>query len=169
MGTDIFLKWDGMTEQESNAQLAASKSFRLNAGRLGYLRASTGMKRENAFLRLIFPLEYWYNSTGEPVPFNFLLGQSALSRGARAYLQSARDGTSPNFKDYTLVAVSTNEEIKMTTNQSVEGVGLQKVVAGDEDLVLEAAKEWLEEVAEFFNIGMEKQDAGLHPKILVSW
>ena len=156
MGTEIFLKWDGMTEAETGSQLAASRKFGLNAGRLGYLRTATGMNRESALLHLVFPLEYWYNARGEPMPFNFQLGQSALNRGARVYLQSVREGTVPHSREYTLVAAST------TTNRVVEGPVATEVE-------YEAAKEWLEEVADFFSLGARKQEGGLNPGVLINW
>ena len=157
MVTDIFLRWDGMTEEETNSQVAASKVFKLDAGRLGYIRTVSGMKRESAFLRLIFPLEYWYNASGEPMPYNFQLGQAALNRGARTYLQSVREGTVPDFRDYPLVAATDRASAQVTET------------AGADDLELRGAKEWLEEVAEFFALGMKKQAAGLRPSILISW
>ena len=55
MGTDIFLRWDRMTEAERLEQLTASREFRLDSGGIGYLRAAIGMKRENALLRALFP------------------------------------------------------------------------------------------------------------------
>ena len=161
MGTEIFLKWDGMTEAETGSQVAASRRFGVSAGRLGYLRAAAGMKREGALLHLVFPLEYWYNATAEPMPFNFQLGQSALNRGAKVFLQSVRDHAVPDFKDRALVAV-----VGDATVNSGEGPSRTAETEGSE---YETAKEWLEEVAEFFSLGAEKQDKGLNPGVLISW
>lgn len=164
MGTEILLKWDGMTEEEVKLQVAAAREFRLNAGRLGYLRAAVGMKRENALLRLVFPLEYWYNPTGEPMPFNFQLAATVLHRGARVYIQSVREGKIPDFKDYALSVA-----MEDATNRAVEEAGFQKVSSSTGDLEYEAAREWVEELAEFFELGKKKQDDGLNPGILISW
>jgi len=158
MGTDVFLRWDGMAKEETDSQITASRVFKQDAGRRGYIRAAAGMKREVVLFRLLFPLEYWYNASGEPMPYNFQLGQAALNRGARAYLQSVREGTVPDFRDYPLPADS--DTARAAEAQSGTGI---------EDLELQGAKEWLEEVAEFFALGTKKQATGLSPSILIVW
>jgi hypothetical protein len=90
MGTDIFLKWDRMSEDERVAQMSASRAFMMDAGRYGYLRAAIGMKRENALLRSIFPEDYWYNRTGKPLRFDFRAALPVLDSAAKIYIRSVR-------------------------------------------------------------------------------
>jgi hypothetical protein len=163
MGTDIFLSWHGMTESEKDEQLRASRSFRLDAGGIGYLRAAIGMKRENAFLRAVLPKNYWFNRTRDPIPFDFRKRLSSLASNAKVYLRSAADGTEPEFEDYAEVAM-----MDRVSNAMAERAGFQKVMSTD-DLMFEEAKLWLTEVDRFFRLGVEKQDGGMNPKIFISW
>jgi hypothetical protein len=163
MGTDIFLKWDGMTEQERAQQLAASKVFALDAGRIGYLRAAIGMKRESALLRSVFPSNYWYNMTDKALPFDFRARLSVLNAGAKAYIRSVKQGIEPDLEDYALVPA-----MDRAPNDMAERAGFQRA-GGTEDLESDAAKERLLEVAEFFQLGVRKQEAGLNPAVFISW
>ncbi|MBA7692634.1 hypothetical protein ES703_101201 [subsurface metagenome] len=46
MGTDIYLDWKGKTKKDQEKQYTG---WSIKAGDVGYLRASIGMTRENAF------------------------------------------------------------------------------------------------------------------------
>ena len=163
MGTDIFLKWDRMSQDERVAQTSASRSFMMDAGKYGYLRAAIGMKRENALLRSIFPADYWYNKTGNAIRFDFRAGLPVLDSAAKIYIRSVEEGTVPGFKDYALVAM-----MDRVSNERAAKAGFQKVSA-TEDLGFGEAKLWLQELAEFFQLGTKKQDAGLNPGIYIGW
>lgn len=52
MGTDIYLVWKNQTKKDKEGQ---GTGFSIDAGEVGYLRASIGMTTENYFLRLLFP------------------------------------------------------------------------------------------------------------------
>jgi hypothetical protein len=56
MGTDIYMYYKNMTKEKKEAQTGSM----LYSGNVGYLRASIGMREENALLRNIFPDEYWH-------------------------------------------------------------------------------------------------------------
>ena len=56
MGTNVYLSWNGMTDEEKNRQCTG---FSSDIGHLGYLRASIWMDSENSALRTLFPPEFW--------------------------------------------------------------------------------------------------------------
>jgi hypothetical protein len=57
MGTDIYMQWKGKTEEDTEKQFVG---FSINESSKGYLRASIHMQRENAFLRMLFNVnKYW--------------------------------------------------------------------------------------------------------------
>jgi hypothetical protein len=163
MGTDIFLKWDGMAREEEAAQLAASRVFRLDAGHLGYLRAAIGMRRENSLLRFVFPAKYWYNATQESMSFDFRTGLLVLNEGAKIYLRSVQQGTEPDFQSYALV--SAMDEV---TDELAKKSGFQRI-ASTKNLELDEAVEWLRGVAEFFGLGVKKMDDCRNPRIYIAW
>jgi len=163
MGTDIFLIWDDITEVEKAVQSAASSECRLNAGHTGYLRAAIGMKRENALLRSIFPARYWYNTGNQALPYDFKTGLLALNGFAKIYLQSVELGTEPNLEGYALVAATDR-----MTKEMLEKKGCREV-ASTNDLTLNEAMEWLQELAEFFGLGAKKQIEDKNPRILIAW
>jgi hypothetical protein len=163
MGTDIFLKWDGMAQEDEAAQLAASRVFRLDAGRLGYLRAAIGMRRENSLLRFVFPAKYWYNTTQESTPFDFKTGLLTLNEGAKIYLRSVRQSTEPDFQAYALVSA-----MDKVTDELAKRSGFQRITS-TKDLELNDAVEWLRGVAEFFGLGVKKMEDGKNPRIYIAW
>ena len=163
MGTDIFLKWDGISREEEAAQLAASRVFRLDAGHLGYLRAAIGMRRENSLLRFVFPAKYWYNATQDSMPFDFKAGLLTLNEGAKIYLRSVTQGTEPDFQAYSLVAA-----MDKVTDELARRSGFE-TIASKKDLELDDAVEWLRGVAEFFGLGVKMMDNGRNPRIYISW
>ena len=83
MGTDIYLEWDGMTDEEKEAQITG---FSIRAGDKGYLRASIGMVLENSILREIFPREYWESS--EPLEYNFQKRSKELPYLLKIYISA---------------------------------------------------------------------------------
>jgi hypothetical protein len=163
MGTDIFLKWDGMAQAEEAGQLAASRVFRLDAGHLGYLRAAIGMRRENSLLRFVFPARYWYNTTQDSMPFDFKTGLLTLNEGAEIYLKSVKQGTEPDFQAYAMVAA-----MDKVTDELAKKSGFQ-TIASSKDLELDAAVEWLRGVAEFYGLGVKKMEDGKNPRIYIGW
>jgi hypothetical protein len=72
MGTDVYLDWKGKSKEDKEKQCTG---FSIDAGEVGYLRASIGMTTENAFLRGLFPnkrnillhgwWENWFQALGE--------------------------------------------------------------------------------------------------------
>ena len=68
MGADIYLDWNEKTAEDKEKQ---NTGFRIDAGDVGYLRASMGMVRENSFLRALFPEKYWNNNMGKAIRCKF--------------------------------------------------------------------------------------------------
>ena len=164
MGTDVYLSWDGMTEEEEKARYTG---FRIDMGRVGYLRASIWATRENAVLRLLFP-EAWESEEGTPYDFKNPENIKKLHILARAYLLSYLTG-----KDY--LSEFEEEKIKEMRGVMEEFVNaLKKLnceveIERPEENDLERAVMWLNSLFAFYRLGIEKQEEGKNPKIYISW
>ena len=87
MGTDVYLEWSGMSEKDKKKQLTG---FCINAGNVGYLRASIGMRSENSVLRKVFSEEFW---KGKSLRFEFNEeGYRSLEKLGFIYLLSTITG-----------------------------------------------------------------------------
>jgi len=124
MGTDIYLRWDKQSQADKKKQYTG---FSINSGDVGYLRASIGMTRENAILRIVFPDEYW---EGKKSSFNF---------------------TENGFKElqmigiYYLLSLITQKELKLPTkhkssNDYFKDV-MNKIAETDKNTELEIASQ----------------------------
>lgn len=164
MGTDIYLSWNGMTEEEKEEQMAG---FSINAGRFGYLRASIGMTNENAILREVFP-DHWRLSEDEYVdgrPFDFMNEENMikLEKWARFYLLLAIAGKEIHHEEMGHAEAFGN----MITGLMVK-LGADKVIESkNNDLRL--AVMWLNSLYDFYGLGYQKQKEGKNPKIIISW
>ena len=82
-----------MTPKEKQARLTG---FSINAGNVGYLRASIGMVNENTVLRILMP-DHWECSQEEAdnggKPYNFEGNCTLLERLARQYLIATMVGS----------------------------------------------------------------------------
>ena len=144
MGTDVYLEWDGMTEEEKKAQYTG---FSIDAGRVGYLRASIGMVRENQVLHELFPEEYWKSE--KPLEYDSVLFGIPLKEMTDMQIKQMQLGE---------IVMELFKGLGVTVKAHEEG----------EDAILWAVK-WLNSVFDFFRLGMEKQKEGKKPKVYISW
>jgi len=154
MGTDIYLSWDGMTEEEKKAQVTG---WRIDAGKVGYLRASIGMVRENEALSLIFPDRYWEGNT---LAYDFKANLNNIFRILLSYAQN---------KTFLVDAEHLEDQKKMAdTVFSALKAGFKdaKIGMGSSD---KPSKKWAKSVMEFATLGLEKQERGKNPKVSISW
>lgn len=77
MGVDIYLEWDNQTQEEHDAQITG---FSIDAGAVGYLRASYGMGEELKILHEIFP--DWDN---KPTDFDWVFALDKAKKLIRMY------------------------------------------------------------------------------------
>ena len=155
MGTDVYLIWDGMTEEEKDAQ---SARFSIAAGRVGYLWASMFMLRENQILCELFPSEYWISS--EPLPYDFEANyEKVLSLGAKYILTILYELSWPSENNKSMKAVKTRERPLNDSSMSFINTRVAK------KLDFRRAISWLNSLFDFFDLGLRKQREGLNPKV----
>ena len=157
MGTDIYLSWDKQTEEEKKAQITG---YNIEAGSKGYLRASIGMVKGNHLLRLIFPDEFWKKY--EELPYDFQANFNKMLNLGFQYLLSVVFG----------IDIQVSEEQKKQTemvDRFLEIIkGYSKVICHRES-DFPFAVCWLNSLIEFFELGIEKQEENLNPKVRISW
>jgi len=159
MGTDVYLGWDDMTEDEKKARYTG---FSINAGNVGYLRASIGMYLENTVLRMVFPPEYW-RGDGAPYDFNEI-GFEELSIIGSRYLANVMFGI-PLEEDEDVMEQTRRGEMIMKmlsgTGASIEG--------GTAKPSLRGAVMWLNALFDFYVLGIKKAKEGKNPTVYISW
>ena len=159
MGTDIYLKWDGQTEEERKRQITG---WSIDAGGAGYLRASIGMRLENRFLRFVFPEEMW---DGEERRFEFTEGKyERLQKGAYIYLVCVMTGKDEIEKMLPMNATEKMGQVLMKVFGKTGG----KIVVPRNDS-LRSAVMWLESLYKFFELGMKLEEDGKRPRVRISW
>ncbi len=163
MGTDIYLEWEGKTEQQKQQQ--AEDAFSIEAGSNGYLRASIHMHNENALLRKLFSVEYWEGESMEPYDFSANYSR-ALVLGA-VYLAAETSGQNfPSEKPQTVEDRNIDEIIKVLETK----LDIQ-ISEEDEDPLtrFRDAITWLNSLFAFFELGMNLQKEGKRPFPYISW
>ncbi len=159
MGTDIYLteKWEQLPVREKE-----DLRFSIEAGQLGYLRASVGMVKENTLLRELFPRRIWENKKGEP--FDFIENQDNLELYARLYLMSVilnKELDKSLIKEQLKLADATIENLKKEyPHAEMEGLegGLHEPLM------------WLNSLFYFFSEGVKLQkEKGENPSIIIDW
>jgi hypothetical protein len=151
MGTDIYLRWDGMTEEDKKNQYTG---YKITAGNVGYLRAFIGMIDENKVLRLIFPDEFW-SGDGE-LPYDFV-----------QYIDDVR----MILKDY-LIGIPLDDvgrgaaqrELGENITEFFNNLG----VAVDSHVDVNRI-DWAISVYAFIKLGVKLQQDGKNPKVDISW
>lgn len=157
MGTDIYLSWDGMSEEDKKMQLGG---FAVNAGSVGYLRASIGMVRENRFLRMVFPESFW---KGDADVFDFIKeGTEVLPDAVGQYVGGIELPETESSKKQ----VELGEMVMRKLQEASK--------SGDVDIVASSLSEkerlkFARSVVSFFVLGAEKQEKGLNPRVVISW
>lgn len=153
MGTDIYLNWDSITEDEQKAQYTGF----VPKGEVGYLRASIGMTKENGLLRQIFPDKYWESNTEYGLAYNFIESWEQNMKYIEEYVR----GETPDYENpmtkvllKTLSGIGNADKIEMPTSD-------------DEDMQERAM--YAETVIAFLRLGKDRQEKGLNPTVIISW
>ena len=69
MGLDIYLNWDGKTEEEQQAQLTG---FDTTKGNVGYLRAAYWNSESLKIFRALWPYESGFDYDEDGAPYDFI-------------------------------------------------------------------------------------------------
>lgn len=162
MGSDIYLRWDNQAEEEKTKQLA--NHYYINAGHLGYLRASLGMISETSFLRVLFSTEYWEPTQGKGLRFEFTEEKlKGLQKAGILYLISAYTGKE--------IECSETEKQKKTGNtifNALKKAGIPENQIGvSRNCGFRTAIIWLESVFAFFELGLDLEKKGLNPRVAI--
>jgi hypothetical protein len=152
MGVDVYLSWDGMTQEERSSR---NKWLSLNNGNAGYLRAPWWMKRE---VRLLFTVFQGCNidESPEPVPYDFEAKLPQLESAAEEYKKSVeQDERSGGGKEKVRAMLDGLPQVAGFVDYPFDG------------LVLDDAEDWLKNVVDFFALGRQKQKEGKNPGVHV--
>ncbi len=145
MGTDVYLYWDGMSEELKKIQVCPS----IDAGRVGKLRASIMMEKENQILRKIFP-NHW--DLGEQEPKRYKFSQENYKK-----LQDSLPDSIQQIRlyyTYTIVF-----QIDISSHEKLYKHGKPEI---------ERAVIFYNSLIDFFELGMEKEREGKKPKVYIS-
>ena len=169
MGTDVYLEWEGKNEEDENKQ--AEGCLAIDAGDVGYLRASIHMENENALLRMMFPAKYWNEHSRDE--YDFRANSEMLEMLGLRYLVSAVLGKAVEVPEEQNEAWIAGRKMAERLSQMLKGVeeasgGDVSVFMGETDGLRDAV-EWLNSVFEFFELGIEQQEKGLKPYPYISW
>jgi len=154
MGVDVYLTWDGQTEEEREAQFTG---FSIAHGHVGYLRASIGMVLENEVLRTLFPEEYW--ELKEPLEYDFKKNWENLPFVLKKYFE----------------AVLTGELTEEQKEQMEFGIAVAEAFKGEGEVSMSRSGDilravvWANSLIRFFRLGMRKQEEGKRPRVRISW
>jgi len=159
MGTDVYLEWNGKTEKDKEKQCTG---WSIDAGDAGYLRASIGMTTENAFLRALFPDEYW--EAKGPLRYEFTEeGYKKLHMAGLVYLINSITG-----KEIKHSKMEAYHELGNRITKMLGGLGFDEVQKAN-SCNFRYAVMWLNSVFNFYELGMAKEKEGLEPKVYISW
>jgi hypothetical protein len=149
MGTDIYLSYDGQDMSDKYCQE-------------GYIRASIGMINENYVLRQIFPPECW-ESEENNFKYTFDLVPKVMRVGEQ-YLDAVHEGY--QLGNAGEAGVEHGNNIANLLKQILPE-GTSMVMGGINDIF--EAKRWLKTLSMHIAIGISKEQAGLNPKVVISW
>ena len=163
MGTDIYIQWKGKTEEDTEKQFVG---FSINAGSKGYLRASIHMQRENAFFRMLFNVDqYW--DRHDTAAYDFKSNYETLNKLGFRYLASV-------YMGYDFETTET-EHLEKQMNQKNKIMNALKKISSPENIITKSIDDfrfavmWLESLFQFFELGIELQEKGLEPYPYISW
>jgi hypothetical protein len=170
MGTDVYLEWTGKTEEEKQAQFTG---WSIEAGHVGYLRASIGMANENGFLRMLFPSKYWKERSCDE--YDFKANYEMLNSMGLEYLICAASGKQfetaeeqdKELKKQEQAALAIHGAITQLADRFGASEKFKLYIGAVRDF--RCAVEWLNSIFSFFELGMEKQEKGLKPYPYISW
>lgn len=161
------MEWDKKTKEDDTKQ---STGFSIDAGDVGYLRASIGMQRENAVLRMLFAPKYWEEESKDEYDFKDsyeMLGQIGLK-----YLLAVLTGKEVEVLDTQKENMEQQKALGvMASNMFREAFGNDKRVKVCESTIddFKDAVMWLNSLFAFFDLGIQKQEQGLKPYPNISW
>lgn len=168
MGTDIYMRWNGMTKEDHVLQC---RGFDIGSGACGYLRASIGMANENYVLRTLFGDDYW--KSGKTQAYDFANAFSRMMELALSYLIACLTGSSleENSEDASTEKSSGTlvVEALKKAGWSEGGIVFPGSPGSDPLIDLRYGIMWFESLIEFFELGMAKQKEGLTPYPMISW
>ena len=171
MGTDVYLEWNGKTEEEHEKQLEGCMT--INAGDVGYLRASIGMANENGFLRMLFPSKYWQERSCDE--YDFKANYDMLNSMGLKYLICAASGKQFETGEEQDKALKKQEKAALAIHGAITQLADRFGASEKFKLYIGAVRdfrsavEWLNSVFGFFELGIEKQEKGLKPYPYISW
>lgn len=151
MGTDVYLSYDGQ-----------DMSDKANYWKEGNIRASIGMINENYVLRQIFPPECW-ESEENNFKYTFDLVPKVMRIGEQ-YLDAVHEGY--QLGNAGEAGVDHGNNIANLLKQILPD-GASMVMGGIDDIF--EAKRWLKTLSMHIAIGISKEQAGLNPKVVISW
>ena len=159
MGTDVYLKWDGMSEDEEYRQLSA---YSIRSGQHGYLRATYVMELENSVLCLLFPVRAW--KSDRAVLYDFVSRAESLLGVVSAYLENAgvdNAQSSPGKKDEGKPGAESGDEALVSCDGERQMCSAGMRVADK--------KAWARSLSDFFEFGARLQREGKRPRVYISW
>lgn len=151
MGTDVYLIWEGMSETDKRNQFMG---FSIEAGNVGYLRASMGMGAENEVLEWIFPKKCW---DGEDVAYDFQANSALICPILRNYL----DGI-PLPKRVWMDSPAESIDVDLTA--FADSLNSDEPIPRNYDRV-----DWAKSLLDFFALGMRLQREGKKPSVYISY
>lgn len=155
MGIDVYLRWDGMPEEEKAKQCTGGG---INAGDVGYLRARGG-DREETVLRTVFPGSWEGNMHYDFSEKKF----HELKKIGYYYLTTA---VLEQRFDPAVNSESALEKSNSLINGVMHSTLYDMLYPG---LEFPAAVTWLNSLFNFFKLGMKKQEEGKNPRAEISW
>lgn len=155
MGVDVYLEWEGQTEQEKE---------QYDDG-IGYLRAGADKYLERNVIGWLFPStsgnEYRYDIENYDFNANY---EFAMNLSLKYVLYKITKNMLLRPLAYASSEESRHDLIK-------DGMAFNPgLMLRDKEQVerYTFAMWWVQPVISFFRLGMEKQEAGLNPRVLVS-
>jgi hypothetical protein len=165
IGTDIYMEWEGKTEEDRQKQYTG---FSIEAGNVGYLRASIRMYQENSVLRLIFPVKYWEGEECKE-PYDFIENLSFAVNILVDFMKGENmeeyvsDKQKENLEGQKKMGEDVMETIKKTGFEEGDIVSCNGCCEGEDKKI------WAKSIVEFFRLGIKLQEKGLKPYPYISW
>lgn len=165
MGTDVYLRWKGITKDEKEKQCTVS----CVAGNDGYLRASIGMLRENRILQAIF-VDYWEGEN--KTPYNFKVNYEKMLRLAMPYFLNCLTGKEFEIPEELQSQVRMGEAILTALKKAGLDEGDIAASGNNQRHPLDELAFgilWFNSLINFFHLGLEKQEEGKRPYLYINW
>jgi len=161
MGTDVYMEWKGKSKEDEKKQYTG---YDINAGDVGYLRASIGMSRENSVLRVLFNKKFWESS--KALRFEFTeKGFERLQILGLYYLMSAIRGEKINNPQLEEQQAQGERVIQMLKKLKWK----DSQIVTSESCVFRSAVMWLNSLFSFYELGLRLEEGKKEPKVYISW